>query len=47
MPLEKRVILVVVDGLGDRVVKKGKTALELADKPILDELACAGSTIFT
>lgn len=44
MPLEKRVILVVVDGLGDRVVRKGKTALGLADKPVLDELACAGST---
>ncbi len=44
MPLEKRVILVVVDGLGDRVVRRSKTVLGLADKPILDELASAGST---
>ena len=44
MPLEKRVVLVVVDGLGDRTVKRGKTALGLADKPVLDELACVGST---
>ena len=44
MPLEKRVILVVVDGLGDRAVNKGKTALGLADKPVLDKLACEGST---
>jgi len=44
MSLEKKVILVVVDGLGDRVVKDGKTTLQLADKPILDELAREGST---
>jgi len=44
MSLEKKVILVVVDGLGDRVVKDGKATLQLADKPILDELAREGST---
>jgi len=44
MSLEKRVILVVVDGLGDRVVKDGKTPLQLADKPNLDRLAKEGST---
>jgi len=44
LPLEKKVILVVVDGLGDRVVKDGKTTLQLANKPILDELAREGST---
>lgn len=44
LPLEKRVVLMVIDGLGDRVVKNGKTALGLADKPVLDELARAGST---
>lgn len=44
MSLEKKVILLVVDGLGDRVVKDGKTTLQLADKPILDELAREGST---
>lgn len=44
MSLEKRAILVVVDGLGDRVVKDGKTPLQLADKPILDKLAREGST---
>ncbi|MCH7516325.1 MAG: phosphoglycerate mutase, partial [Bacteroidetes bacterium] len=36
--------MMVIDGLGDRVVKNGKTALGLADKPVLDELARAGST---
>ena len=44
MPVEKKVILVIVDGLGDRAVKDGKTPLQLAKKPTLDELAKKGST---
>jgi len=44
MSLEKKAILVVVDGLGDRIVKDGKTPLQLARKPILDKLAREGST---
>ena len=44
MPLEKKVILVIVDGLGDRAIKDGKTPLQLAKKPTLDELAREGST---
>ena len=42
--LEKKAIFVVVDGMGDRVVKGGKTTLQLAKKPILDELATEGCT---
>lgn len=42
--LEKKAIFVVVDGLGDRAVKDGKTPLQLAKKPVLDELAAKGCT---
>lgn len=42
MKLEKKVILVVADGLGDRPVKDGKTPLQLARKPNLDEVAREG-----
>lgn len=42
--LEKKAILVIADGLGDRQVKEGKTSLQLAEKPVLDELAASGST---
>ncbi len=44
MYLEKKAILVVVDGLGDRMAKDGKTPLQLARKPVLDKLARGGST---
>jgi len=44
MFLEKKAILIIVDGLGDRAVKDGKTPLQLARKPVLDELAREGST---
>jgi len=44
LPLEKKAVLVVVDGIGDRVVRDGKTVLGLADKPVLDELAREGTT---
>jgi 2,3-bisphosphoglycerate-independent phosphoglycerate mutase len=44
MALEKKLILVIVDGLGDRAIKDGKTPLQLAKPPILDELAKEGST---
>mgnify|MGYP001026686290 CR=1 FL=1 len=43
MSLEKKAVLVIVDGLGDRVVREGKTPLQLAKKPTLDELAREGS----
>jgi len=42
--LEKKAVLVIVDGLGDRPVKDNKTPLQLAKKPVLDELAREGST---
>jgi len=42
--VEKKAIFVVVDGLGDRAVKDGKTPLQLANKPVLDDLALKGST---
>lgn len=42
--LERKLIFVVVDGLGDRGVKDGKTPLQLAKKPVLDELTAEGST---
>ena len=44
MSLEKKAVLVIVDGLGDRPVKDNKTPLQLAKKPVLDELAREGST---
>jgi len=43
MSLEKKAILVIVDGLGDRVAREGKTPLQLTKKPNLDELAREGS----
>lgn len=43
MSLEKKAILVIIDGAGDRVVREGKTTLQLAKKPTLDELAREGS----
>jgi len=43
MFLEKKAILVIVDGLGDRVAREGKTPLQLTKKPNLDELAREGS----
>jgi len=42
--IEKKAILVIVDGVGDRAVKDGKTPLQLANKPILDDLALKGAT---
>jgi len=42
--VEKKAFFVVVDGMGDRGVKDGKTSLQLAEKPTLDELAAKGST---
>ena len=42
--LERKAFFVVVDGLGDRSVKDGKTPLQIADKPVLDELAMEGCT---
>jgi len=42
--MEKKAILVVVDGLGDRSVKEGKTPLQLTPKKHLDDLAKRGST---
>ena len=44
MSLERKAVLVVVDGLGDRAVENGKTPLQLAKKPALDGLAKEGST---
>ncbi len=41
--VERKVIFVVADGLGDRGVKEGKTPLQIAEKPVLDELAREGS----
>ncbi|MBC7188866.1 2,3-bisphosphoglycerate-independent phosphoglycerate mutase [Candidatus Aerophobetes bacterium] len=42
--LEKKAIFLVVDGLGDRAVKEGKTPLQIAHKPLLDFLAKEGCT---
>ena len=42
--IEKKALLVVVDGMGDRSVKDGKTPLQLATKPVLDGLAAKGAT---
>jgi len=44
MSLEKKAVLVVADGVGDRAVKNGKTPLQLAEKPTLDKLGKEGST---
>lgn len=37
-----RVLLVVMDGLGDRPVKRGKTPLQLAKHPVMDSIAKGG-----
>lgn len=42
--VERKALFLVVDGMGDRAVRDGKTPLQLAKKPILDELAKKGST---
>ncbi len=42
--IEKKAVFVVVDGMGDRPIKDGKTPLQLARKPILDQLAAEGAT---
>lgn len=42
--MEKKVILVIVDGLGDRAVREGKTPLQLTQKKHLDDLARESST---
>lgn len=46
MTAEKKAVLVVLDGLGDRAVPKlnGRTPLEAADTPNLDRLAAEGQT---
>ncbi len=42
--VEKKAIFTIIDGLGDRAVKDGKTPLQLANKPVLDDLARKGAT---
>lgn len=37
-------LFVIMDGMGDRAVKEGKTPLQLAKKPVLDDLARRGAT---
>ena len=44
MSLERKAVLVIADGLGDRAVEDGKTPLQLAKTPALDRLAKEGST---
>lgn len=39
-----RVLLIVIDGVGDRPVVRGKTPLQLARHPNLDALAASGSS---
>jgi len=42
--IERKAMLIVVDGMGDRATKDGMTPLQLAEKPTLDKLAREGAT---
>lgn len=42
--IERKLFFVVVDGMGDRAVREGKTTLQLAEKPSLDRMAAQGSS---
>lgn len=44
--VEKKIVLIVADGMGDRLIPKlgNKTPLEVANKPVMDELARLGIT---
>jgi len=42
--VERKVLFIIVDGMGDRAVKDGKTPLQLTKKPALDDLTAKGAT---